>query len=72
MATLNECRRELRSIISELHSIEDDVRASGYGLGQDLCADCIGRIADRYQSSVMSRLDRVDTNRLADWINGDN
>ena len=47
------------------------MRASGYGLGQDLCADCIGRIADRYQSSVMSRLDRVDTNRLADWVNGE-
>lgn len=72
MATLNECRSTLRGIISDLYAIEVTVRSSGYGLGQELCADCIARIAERYQSSVMSRLDRVDTNRLADWINGDN
>lgn len=71
MATLNECRATLRSIISDMRDIEADIRSSGYGLGQDMCADCVQRVADRYENKVLARINRVDTNRLADWINGE-
>jgi len=71
MPSLNDCRATLRSIISDMRSIEADIRSSGYGLGQDLCADCVQRVADRYENNVLSRLNRVDSNRLADWVNGE-
>ena len=70
MKSLDACKTELRSIISELRSIGWDVRNSASGIGQDLCADCIERIATKYDG-VLNRLNRVNTNRLADWIMGD-
>ena len=69
MATLNECKNELRSIINELRDIEWGVRHDFTGIGQDLCGDCIEKIASKYDG-VLSRLNRVNTNRLADWILG--
>lgn len=65
--SLNECRRELRSIINELRDIEWGVRHDFTGIGQDLCGDCIDKIADKYEG-VLKRLNRVDTNRLASWM----
>lgn len=67
MATLNECRGELRSIIQELRSIEGGVRKNFHGIGEDQCANCIDRIADRYEG-VLKRLNSVNTNRLASFI----
>jgi len=71
MATLNQCRSELNSIIRELRDIEWGVRRDFIGIGQDLCGNCIDKVADKYDG-VMARLNRVDQNRLADWILGDN
>lgn len=71
MASLNYCRSELRSIIGELRDIEACVRSGSVGIGQDLCADCIERIASKYDN-VLWRLNNVDSNRLADWVNGEN
>ena len=68
---LNQCRSELRSIITELRNIEHGVRNDFTGVGQDMCANCVGRIADHYQS-VLNRLERVNQNRLASWITGNN
>ena len=70
MATLYECRRELRSIITELRNIEWGVRHDFEGIGQDLCGNCISKIAGKYDG-VLSILNNVDTNKLADWINSD-
>ena len=70
MATLNECRGELRSIISELRDIEWSVRRDFVGIGQDLCGNCISKIADKYDG-VLTRLYRVNQNRLASWITGE-
>ena len=70
MATLTSCREELRSIIRELRSIESGVRSDFAGIGQEHCGDCINMIARKYEG-VLDRLNRVDTNRLADWVNGD-
>lgn len=66
MASLESCRSELRSIIRELRSIESGVRSDFTGIGEDLCANCIDRIADKYEG-VLGRLNRVDTNRLASF-----
>ena len=68
MATLNSCKQELRSIIRELNSIEQGVRSSFSGIGQDRCADCLDKVISKYQG-VLNRLEQVDTNRLADFIN---
>lgn len=70
MATLNTCREELSSIIRELESIEAGVRFGFSGIGQEHCADSLYSVIEKYRR-VLSRLDRVDTNRLADFINGE-
>ena len=69
MKSLNECRSELNSIITELWNIEGDVRSCGENIGQDLCANCIDLIVNKYRN-VKTKLDQVDTNRLADWVMG--
>lgn len=65
--TLNESRKELSSIIQELRDIEWGVRHDFSGIGEQLCGDCIEKIADKYDR-VLHRLNRVDSNRLAEWI----
>lgn len=70
MVTLNSCRAELRSIIGELREIESGVRREFTGIGEDLCGNCIDRIAGKYDG-VLVRLNRVDTNRLAAWLTGE-
>lgn len=64
--TLNECKREMRSIINELRDIEYGVRHDFSGIGEQLCGDCVDKIADKYDS-VLRRLERVDYTRLASW-----
>ncbi len=64
--TLGEARRELRSIINELWSIENGIRSEFDGIGENYCADCIARISRKYER-VLSRLNRVSTSRLANW-----
>lgn len=70
MASLRECRQELNQIIAELESIEYGLRVNFKGIGNDLCADCVSKVIDKYRG-VKKRLDRVDQNRLADWVNKD-
>lgn len=67
MASLNSCRRELRSIIAELESIERGIRRDFTGIGEDKCANCVGRVVSHY-NSVLYMLNTVDTNLLADWF----
>ena len=69
--TLNESRNELRSIINELRDIEWGIRHDFSGIGEQLCGNCIDKIADKYEG-VLSRLNRVNYNRLAAWILKDN
>lgn len=64
--TLGEARSELRSIINELSAIENGIRSDFDGIGEDYCADCVAMIIRKYEG-VLSRLNRVDRNRLADW-----
>lgn len=64
--TLNECKKEMRSIINELRDIEYGVRHDFSGIGEQLCGDCVDKIVDKYDS-VLRRLERVDYNRLASW-----
>lgn len=66
--TLDECRIELRSIINELRDIESGIRCDFYGIGEQLCADCIDKIAEKYERHVLEKLNNVDYNKLAEWI----
>lgn len=66
MSTLNDCKSELRSIINELRDIEWGIRRDFDGIGQDLCGNCVGKIADKYDG-VLNRLNRVNQNRIASW-----
>ena len=70
MATLKECQNELASIIRELESIEEGVRNGFVGIGQNYCADCIDKIVSKYKG-VKRTLDKVDTNKLADFVKGE-
>jgi hypothetical protein len=70
MATLKGCQNELASIIRELEAIEEGVRYDFVGIGQNYCADCIDRIVSKYKS-VQKILSKVDTNKLADFVNGE-
>lgn len=70
MATLNQCKSELRSIISELEQIEAGIRAEFKGIGQDICADAVSSMAEHYRY-VQSRIENIDYNFLADWALGD-
>ena len=65
--TLNESRNELRSIINELQDIEWGIRHDFCGIGEQLCGNCIDKIAGKYEG-VLSRLNNVNYNRLAAWI----
>jgi hypothetical protein len=53
-----------------LENIEDGVRGDFVGIGEKNCADCIAMIVSKYRY-VKRILDKVDTNKLADWINGE-
>ncbi|MCM1059916.1 MAG: hypothetical protein NC452_06445 [Eubacterium sp.] len=64
--TLNECKTEMRSIINELREIEYGVCHEFTGIGEQICGDCIDKIADKYDS-VLRRLEHVNYNRLASW-----
>ena len=70
MSSLSACRNELRSIIQELRDIEWGVRRDFTGIGEELCGDCIEKIADKYDG-VLTRLNNVNYNRLASWILGE-
>ena len=52
--TLGEARRELRSIINELWSIENGIRSEFDGIGENYCADCIARISRKYERNCTS------------------
>ena len=70
MSSLSACGSELRSIIQELRDIEWGVRRDFTGIGEELCGDCIEKIADKYDG-VLTRLNNVNYNRLASWILGE-
>ena len=71
MATLNECKSELNSIIRDLENAEWEIRRAGLHVGEDKCADLVAHIAERYRY-VQRKLDSVDYNRLAEWFLGEN
>ena len=67
---LNECKNELRSIIRELRDIEWGVRRDFVGIGEQLCGNCIDKIADK-NDYVSRELNKVDYNLIASLINGE-
>ena len=65
---LDECKKEMRSIVGELQDIEWGVRRDFSNIGQDLCADCINKISDKYEY-VSRELNKVSYNLIASLIN---
>lgn len=68
--SLYECRNELRAIITEIRDIEWGIRHDFVGIGQDLCGDRVGKVADKYDG-VLRKLNNVDMTRLAEWALGE-
>ena len=65
---LTECKREMRSIVAELENIRWGVRYDFVeNIGEKLTADCIEKIHEKYKY-VSSKLDEVDLNLIAKWI----
>lgn len=64
--TLNECKRELSSIIREIREVENGVRRDFDGIGENLCGNSIDKVADKYDG-VLRKLNRVNLNRVAEW-----
>jgi len=64
---LEECKAEMRKIISELREIEWGVRRDFAGIGEQLCGDCIDKIADKYDY-VSRELSKVNYNLIASLV----
>jgi len=70
MATLNECKSELSSIITELRAIEEGIRQDFVGIGEGLCGDCINKVAEKYVR-VFEQLKSVNQNKFTEWVTGE-
>ena len=68
--TISECRTEMRSIINELREIEWKARHGFTGIGEQYCGDCIGKIADKYQNGVLTKLNGLTYPQLRELNNG--
>ncbi|MFI3312537.1 MAG: hypothetical protein R3Y62_01490 [Eubacteriales bacterium] len=66
--SLSQCRTELRSILTEMESIESGIRSDFTGIGQDLCGNCLEKVITRYEYAL-TKLNNVNENRLASWLN---
>ena len=69
MATLESCRSQLRSIISELRDIESGLRSGFAGIGESYYSNSVGRIAEKYEG-VLRTLNSMDTNFLTKVAEG--
>ena len=67
---LNACREELRSIIQELRHIDNGLKSDFVGIGQEMCGNCVGQVANHYQNKVLTKLNNVNQNLLADFVHG--
>ncbi len=62
---LGECKTELKSIITELESIENSVRLEFKNVGNSRCADSIGSVVEKYRSAFRT-LDSINPASLDD------
>ena len=65
--SLSECKTEMRKIYQELENIEWDIRHSFTGIGEQLCGDCVGKLAGKYRY-VSRQLDGVSQNLISALI----
>jgi hypothetical protein len=64
---LDECKNEMRNIISELRDIERGIRNDFSNIGEKQCGDCIDRLTDKYDY-VYRELSKIDKNFIASLI----
>ncbi len=56
---------ELQNIINELDSIAYGVRRDFSNIGNEQCASCVSKVAEKYRY-VKRKLDNIDTNKVTD------
>lgn len=62
---LNMIRSELQSIINELDSIAYEIKYQFKGIGNEMCANGISEVADKYRT-VRRKLGNMDMNTVTD------
>ena len=68
---LDQARDDMRNIIRDLRNLANEIEQEYQGVGQDLCARSLRRIASFYESTVLRNLENMQLNwgaRLADGI----
>ena len=65
--SLTECKTEMRKIYQELESIEWDIKHGSIGIGEQLCGECVGKLARKYKY-VSNELDKVSQNLISELI----
>ena len=65
---LEECKAEMRNIISELQDIEWGVRRDFINIGQDLCGNKINKVVQKYEG-VSNALSRVSSRDITQVVN---
>lgn len=65
---LESIRAELRSIINELDSISNGVRANFKGIGNEKCANRLDQVIEQYRKAL-TKLNNVNTSKIdTDWL----
>ena len=68
---LDEARDNMRNIIRDLRILANEIEQDYQGIGQDLCARSLRRIASFYENTVLRNLENMQLSwgaRLADGI----
>ena len=62
-AEIASIKRELSSIISEMDDIASGLRSDFTGIGTDICAGALEKVADKYRGASR-KLDAIDTSNV--------
>ena len=62
---LYQIKKDLGNVISELNDIAYLLRKQFSGIGSELCADCISRVASNYQRAK-NKLENMDTSAVTE------
>lgn len=58
-------KKELQGIINELDDVASGIKKDFVNIGNEQCAACISRVADKYRI-VKRKLDNIDTNKVTE------
>ena len=58
-------KQELQSVINELDDIANGIKRDFANIGNEQCAACVKRVADKYRT-VKRKLDNIDTSKVTE------